>query len=120
VLLLADCPCADTDAPVETIELAAACFRFARDGDVGAGGSVGGVRAPLAAMVMVKGAVRDARAMRSAETRSVVASLCRAPTMPSCNKRKNRLATPSKQFQACRCLVPTRRVVVGECWGAVE
>jgi hypothetical protein len=55
--LLADSPCADTDAPLETIELAAACFRFARDGDVGAGGSVGGVRTPLAAMVMVKGAV---------------------------------------------------------------
>jgi hypothetical protein len=31
------------------------------DGDVGAGGSDGGVRVPLAAIVMVKRAIRDAR-----------------------------------------------------------
>lgn len=49
-----DCPCADTDAPLATIDLVAACLRFASDGDCGAGGSVGGVRVPLAAMVMVK------------------------------------------------------------------
>jgi hypothetical protein len=44
-----------------TIELVATCFRFAGEGDEGAGGSVGGVRVPLADMVMVKRAVRDAR-----------------------------------------------------------
>lgn len=54
VLLVTDCPCAGTDAPLTTTELVAACFRFARDGDVGAGGREGGVRVPLAAMVMVK------------------------------------------------------------------
>jgi hypothetical protein len=64
VLLSADCPCADTDAPLATIELVAACLRFARDGDVGACGRDGGVRVPLAAMVMVKREACDSRCAR--------------------------------------------------------
>jgi hypothetical protein len=52
VLPAADCPCADTDAPLGTIGPVASCFRFTSDGDAGAGGSDGGVRVPLAAMVI--------------------------------------------------------------------
>lgn len=50
MLLAVVCPCADTNALFGTIELVATCFRFAADGDAGAGGSDGGVRVPLAAM----------------------------------------------------------------------
>jgi hypothetical protein len=52
VMPAADCPCADTDAPLGTIGPVASCLRFANDGDAGAGGSDGGVRVPLAAMVI--------------------------------------------------------------------
>jgi len=57
---------ADTDAPLATCASVSVRFRFASDGDAGAGGSDGGVRAPLAeAMVMGVRAVRDAGAMPS-------------------------------------------------------
>lgn len=42
---------ADGDAPLRATECEAACFRFAMEGEAGAGGSAGGVRAPLVAMV---------------------------------------------------------------------
>lgn len=62
---LTDCPWGGRDAPLaaNATELVAMCLRFARDGDVGAGGSDGGVRVPLAAMVTMKRGFRDARTM---------------------------------------------------------
>jgi hypothetical protein len=65
-VVLVGCPCAGSDAPLDTIELVATCFRFANEGEAGAGGSDGGVRVPLAAMVLLKRAARDAREMQLA------------------------------------------------------
>jgi hypothetical protein len=87
VLLSAGCPCADPNAPLATIELVAACFRFAMDGDVGAGGRAGGVRVPLAAMMMVQRAIRDARDVvgveRAQAAKVVASSLSASPTFPA-------------------------------------
>lgn len=57
VVPFADLPWAGSDAPLETIELVATCFRFAKEGDVAAGGNEGGVRVPLAVILELKGAV---------------------------------------------------------------
>lgn len=54
---------AAVDAPLDTIASVSERFRFASDGDAGAGGSEGGVRVPLAAAMVMMGAVRDAGAM---------------------------------------------------------
>ena len=55
--------CAAADAPLESTTAVSACLRLATDGDSGAVGSEGGVRVPLAAAMVMKGAIRDARAV---------------------------------------------------------
>jgi hypothetical protein len=86
-LLSAGCPCADTDAPLRTTELVGACFRFASEGDVGAGERGGRVRVPLAAMVMgiVQFAVVSSALTRSG--RSLIARLLHQHARPTISGR---------------------------------
>lgn len=48
-------PCADVGAPLGALAWGLASLRFAAEGDWGAGGSVGGVRVPLAAAIVTWG-----------------------------------------------------------------
>jgi hypothetical protein len=113
-----------TNAPLETIDLVAACFRFAAEGEVGAGGSDGGVRVPLADIVMVKRAVRDARAMSSAwnalRAAGVVASVSPSLTFPTNKERVSRLVTSEDYDWDGMLSNITRKVVMSDCWGAMQ
>jgi hypothetical protein len=75
---------------------------------VGAGGSDGGVRVPLAAMVMVKVAVRDARTMALAwnalRTAEVVVSASPSPTCPCSDTGKIGLQLGVGYLVAVECL----------------
>jgi hypothetical protein len=98
------CPCAGPDAPLATIELVAACFRFAMDGDVGAGGRAGGVRVPLAAMVMVIRDARDVVGVERAQAAEVVASSVSAsPTFPAARKGEFGLQLRERDHGAVDC-----------------
>lgn len=61
VVPLAIVPCSDADVPLATIACEVVSFRFATEGDMGAGGSEGGARASSAAAMATMGAVGDAR-----------------------------------------------------------
>ena len=56
---LAILPRAVVDAPLGRLASVSVRLRFAIEGDVGAGGSDGGVRAPLATAMVMAAAVRD-------------------------------------------------------------
>lgn len=87
-------PCADGDAPLGTMARVPVSFRFATDGEAGAGGSDGGVRVPLAVAMVTTGAVGDARVMplgvERASAAAVVVRLSPSPPFPFQQNQKER------------------------------
>jgi hypothetical protein len=80
------CPCAGPDAPLGTIAWVPGSLRFVADGEVGASGSDGGVRVPLAAAMMTSGCcwrcARDVVGWNALRAAGVVVSLSPSPAFP--------------------------------------
>jgi hypothetical protein len=80
------CPCAGPDAPLGTIAWVSGSLRFAADGEVGASGSDGGVRVPLAAAMVTSGCcwrcASDVVGWNALRAAGVVVSLSPSPAFP--------------------------------------
>lgn len=109
-----------------TLDLVATCFRFAGEGDEGAGGSVGGVRVPLADMVMVKRAMRDARCASDVvgEERGLSGRTwllgCLLHQHSSLATVEGPECSLGRGGRTRELLETTRRVVAEVCWRAME